>query len=164
MKHAPQYLSGMTVFIDGVGLLGTARQVTLPKVEQMRETVTAGGFERSQATGVFKAMEAELALSEYHAQAYQAANRLAKPLTFVVKGSLTQKGENKAVVATLKGTVDIDDGALETGKEAERKVKIYVDYYALEIGDKEQCLLDAENMIARISGTDLLEAVRSHIL
>ena len=60
--------------------------------------------------------------------------------------------------------VDIDEGALETGKEAERKVKIYVDYYALEIGDKEQCLLDAENMIARISGTDLLEAVRSHIL
>ena len=164
MIHVPQFLSGMTVFIDGTGLLGTARQVALPKVEQIRETVTAGGFERSQATGVFKAMEAEITLSEYHASAFKAANRLAKPLTFVIKGSLTQKGDNKAVLATLKGTVDIDDGNLETGKEAERKIKVYVDYYALEISDKEQCMLDAENMIARIDGKDLLEAVRSHIL
>ena len=45
MKHVPQYLTGMTVFIDGVGLLGTAKSITLPKVEQMRESVTAGGFE-----------------------------------------------------------------------------------------------------------------------
>ncbi len=164
MKHVPQYLSAMTVFIDGIGLLGTAKQIALPKVEQMRETISAGGFERSVATGVFKAMEAEITLSEYHASVYKAANSLSKPPTFVTKGSITQKGQDYPVIATLKGGVDVDDGNWETGKEAERKVKVYLDFYSLEINGVEQCMLDVDNMIARIQGVDLLEKVRSHVL
>ena len=93
MKHIPQFLMGQTVFIDGVGLLGTAKQITLPKVEQMRETIKQGGFERSVSTGMFKAMECEITLSEYHISVYKAMNN--KRPTFVVKGSLKQKDKKK---------------------------------------------------------------------
>ena len=164
MKHVPQYLSAMTVFIDGIGLLGTAKQIALPKVEQNRETSSAGGFERSLATGVFKAMDAEITLSEYHAAIYAAANSLRTPPTFIAKGNITQQGQDYPVIATFKGGVDVDDGNWETGKEAERKVKVYVDFYSLEINGIEQCMLDVANMIARIQGVDILEKVRSHVL
>ena len=164
MKQQPQFLTGMTVFIAGVGLLGTSKKITLPKVEQMRETITAGGFERSVATGIFKAMEAEIDLSEYHASVYKAASQIGTPPTFVAKGSIIQKGQTFPVIATFKGGFDIDDGGWETGKEAERKLKLYCDYYALEINGKEQCLFDVDNIIARLYGVDMLEKLRSHIL
>ena len=162
MNHVPQFLTGQTVFIEGVGLLGTAKSIALPKVEQLREVVTQGGFERSLSTGVFKAMEAELTLSEYHPIVYKAINK--QRASFVVKGSVTQKGVSKSVVATFKGSVDVDDGSWETKKELERKVKIFCDYYSLEVDGTLQLELDVENMIALIDGVDHLETLRKHIL
>ena len=128
----------------------------------MRESSNTGGFERNINTGMFKAMEAELTLSEYHASVYKASKSANS--TFIVKGSIIQKGKNYPVVATFKGGCDIDDGNWEEGKEAERKVKIFVDFYSLEINGIEQCMLDVDNMIARIQSVDLLEAVRNHVL
>ncbi|ADZ93393.1 phage major tail tube protein [Marinomonas mediterranea] len=164
MTQVPQYLSAMTVFIDGVGLLGTAKQVTLPKVEITRETVTAGGFERAMSNGVFKAMEAEITLNEYHDSVFKAANKLTKPPLFVIKGNLSQDGQDYPIEATVKGSIDIDDGNWETGKEVERKLKVYVDFYALKVNGTEQCMLDAKNMIAKINDVDLLEKARTHVL
>lgn len=162
MKDIPQFLTGMTVFIDGVGLLGTGKQVALPKVEQMRETISAGGFERSLSTGVFKAMECEITITEYHASVFATMNL--DSTLFVIKGSITQKGKKYPVVATLKGEVDVDDGNWETGKELERKIKIYADFYSLEINGILQVSLDIDNMIALISGVDHLAEMRNHIL
>ncbi len=160
MKHLPHFLTGMTAFVDGVGLLGKVKQVTLPKVEQMRETVTQGGFERSVNTGLFKAMECEITLSEYSAHMFNAWNE-SKPL--VIQGSIQSDGTSYPIRATLKGEVDIDDGTLETGKETERKVKVYVDFYDLTINHKTQVLIDVPNMVAKIQGTDLLDTMRSHL-
>ncbi len=162
MKHIPQFLKGQTVFIDGVGMLGTAKQVTLPKVEQVRETINQGGFERSLSTGVFKALECEVILSTYHAQVYKSMNSQKPQL--VMKGSLKQGAEEYPVVATVKGEFDVDDGNWETAKETERKLKVYCDYYSLEVDGVKQIELDVENMIALIDGVDHLEKLRNHIL
>ncbi len=161
MKYIPHFLTGMTVFVDGVGLLGTVKTVALPKVEHMRETITAGGFERSIATGVFKAMECEITLSEYSETVY---NSWLAQIPIVIKGSVKEKGKNYPVVAVVKGERDIDDGTWETNKEVERKVKIYVDFYSLTINNVPQVLLDVENMIANIQGKDYLADMRSHLL
>lgn len=162
MKQLPQFLAGQTSFVDGIGLLGTATTITLPKVEQMRETIQQGGFERSLGTGVFKAMEAEINYSEYHPAIFDAMNK--NSATITNKGSIVQNGQKIGVVATFKGQVDIDDGSWETGKKVERKLKIYCDYYSLEIDGKLQVELDVENMIAYIEGTDHLETLRKHLL
>lgn len=162
MKHIPQFITGQSVFIDSVGLLGTLKQGALPKVEQLRETIKQGGFERSLSTGVFKAMESELTISEYHESVYKAMN--SKTPTFVIKGSLKHGAKKIPVVATIKGEIDVDDGSWETTKEAERKIKIYADFYQLEVDGKIQVQMDVENMIALIDGVDHLAELRSHIL
>ncbi len=161
MKHIPHFLTGMTAFVDGVGLLGTVKTVQLPKVEQLRETTTAGGFERSINTGVFKAMEAELTISEYNDSVYKAWQ---EQLPIVIKGSIKEKGNTYQIEINLKGEREIDDGTLETGKEVERKVKVYCDYYSLTINGESQVLLDVDNMIANIMGKDYLEDMRNHLL
>jgi len=166
MRDVPQFITGVTTFIDGVGLLGTCKQVTLPKIEEMRETVSAGGFERAVGTGVFKQMEAEYTFTEYHRSVYEA---MAKDMTgiapsFVSKSSLKQRGKKIPIVATMKGGLDVDDGSYETGKEAERKVKQYVDYFSLEIAGKKEIELDIDNMIGYIFGVDYFEELRKHLL
>ena len=161
MKHIPSYLVGMTVWIDGVGLLGTAKKMTLPKVEQMRETITAGGFARSVATGVFKEMTADYEFSEYHAGTYKA---MGTTPSFVAKGSIKQKNKTFPVVITVKGGIDNDDGDWEIGKEVGQKVKQFADYFSLEINGETVVEMDAENMIANIDGVDYLADMRKHIL
>jgi len=162
MQTIPQYLTGQTAFIQGVGLLGTVKTVALPKIEKIRQNITQGGFERSVDTGLFKAMQAELDLTEYHPIAFQAMQQLGALI--VIKGSIKQQGKDSAVIATFKGSVDVDDGTLETGKEASRKVKIFCDYYSLSIAGVMQVDMDAKNMIAMIMGVDQMATIRKHIL
>lgn len=162
MKHIPTFLTGMTVWIDGVGLLGTAKTITLPKIEKNRETTTQGGFERSVDTGIFKAMECELEFSELHSSTYKAIAK--NNPTFVAKGSIKHKIVNKAVVLTVKGGIDVDDGNFETGNEVTQKVKVFCDFYQLEIAGEKLVMLDVENMIAEINGVDYLDTVRKQIL
>ncbi|KJY83279.1 hypothetical protein TW81_09760 [Vibrio galatheae] len=157
----PHHLAGLTAFVDGVGILGTVKQVTLPKVEQMRETIVQGGFERSLSTGVFKAMECELVLSEFNMLAYNAWNDL---VPIVIKGSIKSKGLRYPVVAVVKGERDVDDGTLEGNKEIERKIKVYVDFYSLTVNNVPQVLIDLENLIANIGGKDYLADLRTHLL
>jgi len=162
MQYVPQYLVGQTAFVQGVGLLGTVKSVALPKIEQMRETITQGGFEQAVATGLFKAMKAELDLSECHDSAYIAMQT--SGALIVIKGSIKQAGKSIPVVATFKGSVDVDDGTMETGKEMGRKISIFCDYYALEIAGVLQVQMDVTNNIAMIMGVDHLETMRKHIL
>jgi len=163
-NNVPQFLVGMTVFINGEARLGKGKTVTLPKIEQMRETFTAGGFERSVGTGVFKAMEAEITLSEYHKSVVGVLANLTNESVFVVKGSIKEKNTNIPVVATFKGEIDADDGSWEAGKEVERTIKIYIEQYSLEINGVTHIALDATNMIALIDGVDHMETLRKHIL
>lgn len=163
-NNVPQFLVGMTVFVNGEARLGKGKNVTLPKVEQIRETFKAGGFERSVGTGVFKAMEAEITLTEYHKSVVSVLASLTNESVFVVKGSIKEKNKHIPVVATFKGEIDADDGSWETGKEIERKIKIYIDKYSLEIDGKPHIVLDTENMIALIDGVDHMEKLRKHIL
>lgn len=163
-NNIPQFLVGMTVFINGEARLGKGKTVTLPKVEQIRETIKTGGFERSVSTGVFKAMEAEITLSEYHKSVVGVLANLTGESLFVVKGSIKEKDKNIPVVATFKGEIDADDGNWEAGKEIERKIKIYIEKYSLEIDGVKQVSLDVGNMIAVIDGVDHMEKLRKHIL
>lgn len=162
----PQTLSDINIFVDGVGHLGTSSKLSLPKVEKIRETQTAGGFERSVDTGLFKELGAEFILSEYSSIVYEAvaaSMATSAGIAVVCKGSIFQDGERIAIVATLQGSVDIDDGDLEANKKVERKVSMKPNRYVLEIDGKQVVMLDTTNMIAIINGVDYLEKLRTQI-
>lgn len=162
----PQTLTDINIFVDGIGHLGTSKKVTLPKIEQIRETQTAGGFERSIDTGIFKELSAEFVLAEYSpivygALAAGAATGLGTNIT--IKGSFFQDGKRTSILATLQGSIDIDDGDMEANKGVERKISMKPNKYIMEIDGKQGCLLDTTNMIAIFDGVDMLADLRSHI-
>jgi P2 family phage contractile tail tube protein len=162
----PQTLTDINIFVDGIGHLGTSKKVTLPKIEQIRETQTAGGFERSIDTGIFKELSAEFILNEYSpivfaAMAAGAATSLGVNIT--VKGSFFQEGKRMSIVTTLQGSIDVDDGDMEAGKQVERKISMKPNLFIMEIDGKQSCLFDTTNMIANIDGVDYLSDLRNHI-
>jgi P2 family phage contractile tail tube protein len=164
MKRLPQFLTGVSVFVGGVGILGTSNKASLPKVDQMRETIIAGGFERNVGAGVFKAMEAEITFDEFHSSTYSAlGSSVLKNPSFVIKGSLKQNETSIPLQATIKGSFDLEDTLPEVGKKVEQKLSIKVDYYSLELNKKQVVEMDLDNMIAKIDDKDYLEELRQHI-
>ena len=162
----PQVLTDINIFVDGVGHLGTSKKVTLPKIEKVRQSQTAGGFERTVDTGIFKELECEITLAEYSSTVYASmatGNASGAGVLFTLKGSIFQDGKRVPLVATIKGDIDVDDGDLEGGKEIERKIKIAPTLYSLEINGSKAVMFDTTNMIAEINGVDYLADLRTHI-
>lgn len=162
----PQVLTDVNIFVDGVGHLGVSKKVTLPKIEKVRQSQTAGGFERTVDTGIFKELECEMTLAEYSASVFASmalGNATGTGVLFTIKGSIFQDGKRLPLVATVQGDIDVDDGDLEGGKEVERKIKVAVNLYAMEIDGKQGVLFDTTNMIAMIDGVDYLADLRAQI-
>ena len=86
-----------------------------------------------------------------------------KGVNITLKGSLMQGGKNISFLATMEGDIDVDDGNFKTKEMVQRKVKMFVDKYILEVDGKQNILFDVPNMIAQIDGVDYLETLRKQI-
>ena len=165
MKYA-QMMKDINIFVDGIGHLGTSKEAKLPQVKFKKQTVERGGFEKEINIGTLEKLEAEFTLSEYSPAVYAAmglgtASGLGANIT--IKGSITQNGKHIPAIATLQGEIEVDDGSWKANSEVERKIKMNVNKYIMEIDGKQGVLLDTENMIAIIDGVDYLADLRAHI-
>lgn len=165
MKYA-QMMKDINIFVDGIGHLGTSKEAKLPQVKFKKQTVERGGFEKEINTGTLEKLEAEFTLSEYSPAVYAAMGAgIASGIgvNFTIKGSITQKGQHIPAIASLQGEIEVDDGSWKANSEIERKIKMSVDRYMMEIDGKQAILLDTENMIAIIDGVDYLADLRAQI-
>jgi len=161
----PQILTGANLFVEGVGHLGTSKIMTLPKLEFETEKQSTGGLTRHIDLATLKEMEAEFELEEYSSVVYTALKKRTGDAAFLVKANIRQGARDLPVIATLKGVVSLlDDGTMESKKQAARKVKLGVNYYSLELDGKQEVLVDVENMILEIDGVDLLEQARANLV
>lgn len=166
MLRLPQTLIDANFFVDGFGHLGVSKTFQLPKIEKIRNTIKAGGFEKDVDTGVFKKLEAESVFAEWSETimlAMAAGEASGAGVNLTVKASIYQGGKKIPVFIVIQGGVDLDPGKLEAGKETEYKVKHFPTYFMMEVGGKQGCLFDTENMIAIIDGVDYLEELRNQI-
>lgn len=165
MKY-PQIMKDINIFVDGIGHLGTSEEIKLPSIKFKTEGFNRGGFEKEISLGTFEKLEAEVTLAEYSPivfAAMAAGTVTGLGVNITVKGSILQNGKHISALATLQGEIDIDDGAWKANEKVQRKIKMRVNLYAMEIGGTQAILFDTENMIAMIDGVDYLASLRSHI-
>jgi P2 family phage contractile tail tube protein len=158
-------MTGVNVFVDGLGHLGTSKTVTLPKIAEGSIETSVGGLTREIAAGTLEKLECSFTLQEYSPAIFAAlaAQRLTDSL-YIFKANILQKGENKSAVALITGHIkEIDDGDWEAKKELERKVTLSVQSYALEIAGTQAILIDTENLIYIVDGVDQLASVRQNL-
>ncbi len=158
----PESVVDVSVFVDGLGFIGVVDKdgIKFPEIEEIKETVKAGGFEQDYGTGVFKKLEFEIVIKEINKVIYTSmATGLANGngVNFTIKGSTVQGGEKMPFVATIQSKPSISLNAAETTIKGTATVFIY------EYNGEELCSFDTKNMIAKIGGVDYLETLRSHI-
>lgn len=162
----PQTMKDINIFVDGIGHLGTSEEIKLPVIKFKKESMNRGGFEKDVSLGTFEKLEAEVTLNEYSPTifaAMAAGTATGLGVNITVKGSISQNGKNIPALATLQGDIEVDDGSWKANEKVQRKIKMSVNLYAMEIDGKQGLLFDTENMIAMIDGIDYLSDLRSHI-
>lgn len=162
----PAIIRDINIFVDGVGNLGVSKEAKLPDIKIKRQSLSRGGFEVECDMGIIEKLEAEFTLSEYNSIVYASMGigiGSGLGVNITIKGDIFQGGKSTPAVASLQGSIDVEDGAWKAGGEIERKIKMSVRKYTLIIGGKPEVIVDADNQIAIIFGVDILESLRSSI-
>ena len=160
MAMIPETLANMNLFVDGISFQGDVPSLTLPKLTLKTEEHRVGGMdvpveldmgmEKQEAgfttTGVRKDSLKFFGLADGNA------------FNGTFRGSYKiQKGQTKAVVVTLRGTLkEVDMGDWKAGDKAEIKHAIGVTYYKLEVGGELIYEIDPTGMKRVINGVDQL--------
>lgn len=163
--YSPQTITNANVIIDGIGELGTTKSVTLPKVEEEMYTQKFGGGTRHVPTGMYKEMTTEITLERFSPTVYKAMLvKTAVDLIVIIKADVHDQGKTVQFNAIVKGIIQVvDDGAIEAGKQVERKITIATNFYALEVDGKQGYVIDVENLITEVDGRDILEQLREAV-
>jgi len=154
-------LIGQEVFVDGVGFIGTTKDIGLPKVKFKQSDVNG----KKVDTGILEPLEAKIEVGEYNAVLWEAVSKRAhKIATFVIKKSVRDRAKKMGIYVELGAWV-VDQEF--TGKVSEPDgiaLNLNVQTYRLEVDGKEMYNIDIPNYICKINGTDEYETLRKHIM
>lgn len=157
----PQVVTGLNVFVDGFGHLGTAKTVKRPDIDTEKIEQLTGAGARDVDTFQLGKLEAEISFDEMSVVAYK---QLGTDKDVIVKGAVRQGSEVLGVVETYRGVYSVTQGDLELKKTAEAKLKISASYYRLEVNGEELIEVDHDNNIFKLNGVDMLDKVNQLIM
>lgn len=162
----PQTMAGCTVFVEGLGFLGTSKEVTLPKLEFITWTSNSGMGEREIDTGLLKAMTATFVFEEYNKVYFEAlVKRFNIVSNIYVKQNISQGVLQIPLVATLRGFIKtLEMPKYENTKEVNVTLEMAVCFYKFEYNYKQELLIDIDNMLCFINGIDILAPAKLNLL
>ena len=158
-----QTIKYVDVHVDGRGFLGKATNCELPRLAVRTEDIRAGldapeqvdmGIEPLTCTLVCRGIDGDLA--------EQWGVTTGDPTPLVIYGAQTDSDGNvQQIRADMRGRVkELNPGRLATGQVAEVRWMVSIQYYKLQIDNKERILVDIPNFIRRVNGVDQLAEIR----
>lgn len=164
----PRKLKYCNVFIDGVGFVGEAVELVLPKLTQKSEEYRSGGMPGPVDInlGVEK-LEAEITFGGPVDEALRGFQNPEISKTLIrFMGSLQRDdtGQVDAVEIEMRGRwTEQDFGNWKAGENSEFKTKASLTYYRLMINGETRAEIDLVNLTLIIDGQDRYEAHRRAI-
>lgn len=154
-------LSGLNIQVAGVGHLGTTGKVVQPKLDFV--------LVEDVSTGKLKSQFLEVEVKEYSTSVMaimmQNAITPSSRTPIIIKGNVKKDAKDIPIVITFRGEMhEMDDGALEAGKEVSRTVKVKLDFYSKIVDGVPEVNYDRLNEILMINGVDLLAQYRSNVM
>lgn len=157
MGDLPKVLRRFTAFVDGQGYAGKIVECTPPKLVLKTVEFIGGGMPAP----------VDIPLSEVEKMVFDVTMKevnsilgksFAKPnMPFTARGSQSNGTETEAVIYQMRGLMTENDvGAWKTGGDTQSKYKFTARYLKITVGDEEMAEIDAENMIFKVGGVDLL--------
>lgn len=163
----PQILKDFNLFVNGVGNLGKAKEVTLPTVKF--ETVEAdnGGIAGKYDFPVnLDKLEAEFSFSDIDpvkAGLIGSVNFLTSGTLFVFRGSIKDGAAEIPVIAALGGSITEMPVETKKGEEIKSTYKMSVTHYELTMGGQPIYVIDKLLNTVIIGGVDYNAVTKANI-
>jgi len=158
-KKQIEIIADFDIFLKGVGQIGTAFKVSVPKLNQAKETHTSGTGDYDISIGQFEKMTASFTILREDAIFYEGIAALNDAEVDFIE-AVKEKGEAREGLYEFKGVLDLDTGDSERKKKKEITGNIAVNRAYHSLKGEEMYHIDFENGIARVGGVDLNEKVR----
>ena len=160
LKRTHQTITGVNIFVDGMGHLGVAEELKLPDVKEKVIESNNGVAVEDVGTTLLEKLEAEFTISEYNPIVYAELQKQCKGrINF--KTSLSTCEEHKGKEGMIEGNFHVEEGPIKWGEKAELKVKISVKKYRLSIKGVEIFDIDLPNLIYKVKGQDMFVQQRA---
>ncbi len=160
----PKVVTSWDVSLDGVGFLGIAESVQLPKVNEVYEEVWGSGLYAKQKVAVgIEPMEATIKFLEISPFVFNLFGIAGDAAGIILKaGMRSNTSETIPLLAVLHGRVGaIETDAFEGGKIPRQTITIQVKRYALTIGKHPALVVDVENNVLNLMGiSSLVDGVK----
>jgi uncharacterized protein len=171
MPKIPQFLQNFRVYNGKNALLGVEADLTLPKFENISETVSGAGllgeFE-TPVPGAFKSQTVEVGFRVIDSDMFTIASK-AGSLTFRGSQQFNDYSNNEGIIdqairIETRGDIkSIDLGKAAPGKATDSKLTQEVIFIAIYIDNKEVLYLDKLNFIYRLNGKDMTAGIAANL-
>lgn len=161
----PRKLKNMTLFNDGVNLMGEVTEVSLPKLKRKMEEYRAGGMNGSVKTDHgMEGLELQWKCGGLMEQVLRQFGTIGHAGVLLRFAGAYQRDDSPAVDAVqvvVRGRhEEIDPGSAKPGDNTEFSVTSTLSYYKLTINNVDVIEIDLVNMIEKVNGVDMLAAQR----
>ena len=142
-----------SIYVQNIGFIAAAAKGTLPVIEFVQVDMMSGVSEHTIDTSVLKKMTANIELLQENTVYIDAlAKRRGEKASIDIK--YTSNG--KPYVVTLRGNISkLSRADVEVGKENKTTIDMSVDFFKKEVDGTVVHLIDVENMICELNGTDI---------
>jgi uncharacterized protein len=162
----PRILKDYNCFLDGLGKVGLADEITLPTLELTTEDHRAGGMDVPIALDLgMEALELSVALSEHDPEVFKNfGKRDQNGVSFTFLANMVDDTNVTPYRVKTRGMIKmIEPGTIQTGQKNPLNFTMRLRYYELAIGNEELIAIDADNFIRRIDGVDVLAERRANL-
>lgn len=171
MNAIPQFLQNFNIYCAGNKLVGVSGDVTLPKFDNIGDTISGAGilgeFE-TPVPGAFKSQQLEVGFRVIDKSMFEMAAQEQSLLTFRGSQQINDYANggiiSQAVRIESKGACKgIELGKASPGKVTDSKYTQEVLFIAVYIDNHEELYLDKLNYMYRLHGKDMLAGISKNI-
>lgn len=162
-----QIINASCIYIEGIGFLGTSAEVEIPAIEFETYEQNGGFYKQNLNTGILKTMTAKFIVSEFNSVIYESFSKQfnkSNPSNLYVKWNVSSPKGHFDHIATFRGDITKHTPPkVAAGEEVKCEFELQLSFLKLEDYGVESVLIDTNNLICRIGGTDLWEEIRSNL-
>lgn len=164
---APKILKKFRVTVDGVGYLGIADQVTLPKLTVKTKEVSAGFLAPIDLDiGEMEKLEGSISLLEYNPGLMKLFGGWRKePIGITLRGAVQAPGKiTEEVLVRFQGFFkEVDMGQWKDGEESKMILQYTAHKYQLKINKEEIYFFDLLANSRVVGGVDQISLLRESV-
>lgn len=161
-----QHLTDFNMYVDGDSFIGVCKKVTLPslKFQKKEKALSGSACAGDVMTGRVEKLEVEMDIETLLKNKLFRALGNSEETPIVIKGSIAEGGQHKALEVELSGTFhEMNLSDLEADSGINMNIKGTLCLYKMTCDGDELIYVNANKWIVRVAGEDKTAQLRTNL-